>query len=81
MKRENAADHATVVASLEALSSKVDGKAPTDWVRDLDGRVDGLEGERDERKGKLLVGGLIFSVIVGPSLVGVFILLATGVLS
>jgi hypothetical protein len=80
MREENAKDHAVVVGRLDKLSGQMEEKAPVEWVRGIDGRVDSLEGDRDERKGKLIVVAAILTIIVGPAIVGLF-LIAAGVIA
>jgi hypothetical protein len=80
MRAENSADHENVTRRLDALDEKLDRKAPMDRVEDQHGRIDSLERERDERKGKLIVIATILTVVVGPAIVGLF-LIAAGVIA
>lgn len=80
MRDENAKDHAAVVRRLDKLSEQMEGKAPVEWVRNVDGRVGSLENDRAERKGKLIVIAAILTIIVGPAVVGLF-LIAAGVIA
>lgn len=80
MRAENAADHANVTARLDTIEQKLDLKAGADWVTGIDKDVDALKGERDERKGKLIVIAALLTIIVGPCIVGL-LLLAAGVIA
>lgn len=81
MQKENSDDHAAVISRLDKLGDAIAAKAPAEWVQGLYGRVADLERDRDEGKGKRLVVAVIFSAVVAPLMVGVFILLATGAIS
>jgi len=51
MRQANTAEHAAVIARLDALRRDLDAKASGEWVREIDRRTDSLEKTRDEGSG------------------------------
>lgn len=77
MERRNSAEHSEVIAALTEVRDRIDQKASSADLEELESRTDSLEATRDEGRGaiKLIAfvqGGLVALVAIAGLLLGKF---------